>query len=143
MAGTDVTPIVVALGDLAVALGPDGLKPVLTAIGMTGKDESTRAVRSDIGDVSMSNWRRAKPISIGARFDLSGTSVMITPDRRSRGPWKVLESGRRAGTSRRGRRYSSSSGKGTWSDAERLIEVEAPRVAQRALEVEAQRRWMR
>lgn len=167
MAGTDVTPIVVALGDLASALDGDIREAVLTSIGMVGKEEAERAVRVEsskrgsLADLSMSGWRRGSPIKLGARFDVEGSTVTIAPAGRTKGPWRVLEEGRAGGGSfdmvlvgrarkdgtrrgrSRGRNVGGTKGKGTWSDAERAIEDEAPRVGQRTLEVEAQRRWVR
>lgn len=118
--------------NLADDLAGNTITAMLKAAGKGGKDDISAAVRSDLGDMSMSNWRRRRPIQIVGRYDLVGASGLeFTPSRSARGPMRVLESGRRAGVSkgrrgRPGRRYGSTAGKGTWSDAERLIEMRTP-----------------
>lgn len=121
-----------------------------------------QAVKADIGDSSMSGWRRGKPIQIyGAYKVLTQTTAEITPARMSAGPMRVLESGRnahggvggfqgpginfrtgktsaRARTtgrgSTKGRRYNGKTrGKDTWSDAEKLIVARLPKRSSRAL----------
>ncbi len=105
-------------------------KSALTRLGVAAKADAAEAVKGDLGDLSMSNWRRGKPIQIGARFDVKGTTVDVMATPRSRGPWRVLESGRSAGVSkRRGRPVSASAGKGTWSDAVKLMEDRTPKRA--------------
>jgi hypothetical protein len=100
-------------------------------VGMETKKDVDAAVRGDLGDLSMSNWRRGRPIQVTGRFDVEGDSLVISPAARSRGPMRVLEDGRRAGTARGrrgrpGRRVSSSRGKSTWSDAVQIMEREVP-----------------
>lgn len=94
------------------------------------------AVRGDIGDQSMSGWRRGAPISIAGKVTQTVEGIAIDPT--ARGPMRVLESGRQgyaAGDSRvSGMRTRSdgsrvaktrkvkrgagaTQGKGTWSDA--------------------------
>jgi hypothetical protein len=100
-------------------------------VGMETKKDVDAAVKGDLGDLSMSNWRRGKPIQVTGRFDVEGDSLIISPAARSRGPMRVLEDGRRAGRSRGTRRrasrpVSASRGKSTWSDAVRIMEREVP-----------------
>lgn len=103
---------------------------MLRSVGMAGKRIGTEAVTRDIGDLSMSNWRRGRPINLGARFDVLGdNSVEVSPRRGGRGPMRVLNDGRKPGVSRRGRPVSGSRGKGTWSDATQAMERELPKVA--------------
>lgn len=100
-----------------------------------------QAVRGDIGDSSMSGWRRGNPIEIVGAVE--GGSAIV-PVRPARGPMRVLESGRNtyaAGDRRNSGMYTSKKtgmtrqktrkvkrsvaahgGKGTWSDARALIE---------------------
>jgi hypothetical protein len=100
------------------------------AVGMAGKKLGTAAVQNDIGDTSMSNWRRGRPINLSSRFDVvSENTVEIAPGKRARGPVRVLNEGRKPGVSRRGRPVSGSRGKNTWSDATEAMERELPRVA--------------
>ena len=103
---------------------------LLMAVGMAGKRIGTDAVKSDIGDLSMSNWRRGRPVQLGSRFDVKGdNAVEIGPGKRARGPVRVLTEGRKAGASRKGRPVSSSRGKGTWTAAQTEMERELPKVA--------------
>lgn len=122
---------------------------LLDAIGKAAKQDAAEAVRSDLGDMSMSHWWRGRPIEIQARYDVrSDHEVDLAPTPRSRGPWRVLEDGRRAGgafdlvqvgrrrkdgTRRgrsRGRNQGATSGKSTWSDASRLMEQRTPQRVQ-------------
>jgi hypothetical protein len=100
-------------------------------VGMETKKDVDAAVKGDLGDLSMSNWRRGKPIQVTGRFDIDGDSLVISPAARSRGPMRVLEDGRRAGTARgtrrrRSRPVSATAGKSTWSDAVQIMEREVP-----------------
>lgn len=126
-------------------------KKRLERVAMQTKKDVEEAVRGDLGDLSMSGWTRKKPIEVKGRFGVkSDTEFEVTPDRRSRGPMRVLEEGRQArtaGDSRRKGSYTSkktgitkdryarvkrnigaTDGKGTWSDAVKLMEQ---RVAER------------
>jgi hypothetical protein len=124
--------------------GPDKAK-LLHAVGKGAKDDVREAVRGDLGDQSMSNWWRGRPIEIAGRYDLEGDDVAeVTPTPRSRGPFRVLEEGRKPGGSydlvhvgrrrkdgtrrgkSRGRNQGATAAKGTWSDAEQLIEKRTP-----------------
>jgi hypothetical protein len=102
---------------------------MLNAVGMKGKQIGTSAISSEIGDTSLSNWRRGKPVDMKSRFDIKGDSVVIGPNKRGRGPVRVLNEGRKAGTSRKGRPVSSSQGKGTWNRAQAEMERELPKTA--------------
>jgi hypothetical protein len=109
------------------------LKKKLNKIGVAAKGDVLDALKSDIGDTSMSNWRRKKPIKISARYDHKGDyAIEVKPSKSSHGPWKVLEDGRRPGHSKptkrspNGRRYSASKGKKTWSNAVDLMEKRMP-----------------
>lgn len=107
-------------------------KALLQAVGLEGKRLGSAAVQRDIGDLSLSNWRRNRPINLASRFDVRGDSgVEIGPNKRGRGPVRVLTDGRKAGTSRKGRPVSASTGKGTWDRARGDMEQALPKVAQR------------
>jgi hypothetical protein len=105
---------------------------VLRQVGMEGKDIIKRAVSSDLGDTSFSNWRRGRPVQILGRFDAQGTSaVEISPAGRARGPMRVLEQGRRAGVSKgrkRKGRVGATAGRRSWTDAVQRMETELPKV---------------
>lgn len=107
-------------------------RQVLNRIGVAAKKDADEAVGGDVSDRSMSGWWRGRPIQVGARFDVvSADEVKVSPTPRSRGPWRVLEEGRQAGTSksRRGRAprtVGATRGKGTWSDAVDKMERRTP-----------------
>jgi hypothetical protein len=127
---------------MATAIGADGLKAVMHEVGVAAKDDVKVAVRGDIGDTSMSNWRRGRPIQIAARYDfVNASAIQVKPTPRSIGPMSVLESGRSGGVSKRGRRYSGSRGKRTWSTAVRLIDKTFPQRAGDALMKQLMKRW--
>jgi hypothetical protein len=144
---------------MATAVGGEGLKAALTEVGMAAKEDVESAVRGDLGDTSMSNWRRGSPFEIAGRFDVSGSTVTVLPTPRSRGPWRVLEDGRSGGASTdlvlvgrtrkngtrraksRGRNQGRTRGKNTWTDAERLIEKKFPDRALDALMAQLMKRW--
>ena len=125
-----------------------GKKRMLDTLGKGGKEDAYAAVAGDLGDHSMSHWWRGRPIDINARYDVKGDSVEITPAGRARGPWRVLEDGRKGGGSHdlvlvgrvrkdgtrrarsRGRTSGATRGKGTWTDAERLLEKNTPKRAE-------------
>lgn len=117
----------------------------LAKIGKAAKDDAADAVRGDLGDLSMSHWRRGRPIQITARYDVvSDHEIEVSPAPRARGPWRVLEDGRRGGAATdlvlvgrarrdgtrrarsRGRNSGSTAGKQTWSDAVRLMDQRTP-----------------
>jgi hypothetical protein len=135
----------------------DRLRRIMRDVGMESKGDVDKAVRSDLGDLSMSGWRRGRPIQITGRFDLGRRAgdVEISPQKRARGPMRVLEQGRNKGSgfgfagpgintrtgvtsftasgrvrqqrSRRGRRWNGyTAGKGTWSDAVKIMERQTP-----------------
>jgi hypothetical protein len=116
---------------LATEFGDRAIADLNKRVGMETKGDVNEAVQGDLGDLSMSNWRRGRPIQVTGRFDVEGDSLIISPAARAIGPMRVLEDGRRAGTARGrrgrpGRRVSSSRGKSTWSDAVRIMEREVP-----------------
>jgi hypothetical protein len=110
----------------------------LGVIGRETKKDITEAVQSDLGDESMSGWRRKKPVQIRGRYDIvSDHELRIYPN--AAGPMVVLEIGRNHGKARptpqfnkRGKQTKRSkwngrtTGKRTWSDAEKLIEQRVP-----------------
>jgi hypothetical protein len=128
--------------------GPD-MEKLLHAVGKGAKADAVQAVESDLGDRSMSHWRRGNPIEIGARYDMHGESAIdVGPERKNRGPWRVLEDGRQSGAATdlvqygkarkdgtrramsRGRNQGHTSGKRTWSDAVALMEKATPKRVQ-------------
>jgi hypothetical protein len=136
------------LDNLEKELDGAGKQRMLETLGKGGKTDAYAAVAGDLGDHSMSHWRRGRPIDINARYDVKGDTVEITPTPRSSGPWRVLEDGRQGGGSHdlvlvgrvrkdgtrrarsRGRSSGATRGKGTWSDAEERIGRETPKRAE-------------
>lgn len=134
------------LADAASDVKPD--RESLFAVGERLVPLVARAVASDIGDTSMSNWRRGHPIPIGGAAHVSADGLMITRDRTSAGMMRVLQDGRQSyakGDRRQSGTYVSkktgertlktrkvkrdtaaSAGKGTWVDAEVLMHDAAP-----------------
>lgn len=120
-------------------------------VGKKGRSLADQAVRNDIGDMSMSGWRRGKPFDVKSRYDIADRTVEISPQRIAKGPMRVLEEGRkayRAGDSRSSgtrvrkrdgavinksrtvkRNVGATAGKNTWSDATADMERELPRTA--------------
>lgn len=130
---------------LAEAFGPRQMEEFLRDVGDAGKVAAADALAADIGDQSMSNWRRGNPFDLAAKYDLvHGSAVEILPRPRARGPWRVLEEGRKPGgaydlvqvgrarkdgtrrAKSRGRNQGATAGKGTWSDALQIIEKDVP-----------------
>lgn len=130
-------------------------KQRLQRVAMQTKKDVDEAVRDDLGDQSMSGWRRGNPVQIKGRFDVkSDHEFDVLPDKRGSGPMRVLQDGRNQGNSgglagpgiskdgttrrtksgqvakvraRKGKRWNGrTSGKGTWSDAVHLMEQRVP-----------------
>ena len=124
--------------------GTNGRKRLEVVARQTAKDVD-EAVRADLGDLSMSGWRRGAPIPVtGVAEVVSDTEIKVSPQRRAAGPMRVLEQGRQsyaAGDRRSSGSYVSkktgerktrtrkvkrntkaTAGKGTWSDAVRLMQ---------------------
>lgn len=142
------------------------LSEALGKLGQAAKKDADEAVRAEsskrgsLADASMSGWRRGSPIEISARYDVtSDHEVEVAPNRRTRGLWRVLEEGRvggsafdmvlvgrtrKDGTRRgrsRGRNVGETAGKGTWSDAERLIEDRTPKRVEAEVSAALRRRF--
>lgn len=140
---------------LAYDIDGPGRAKVLEKVGSEAKKDVAVAVAADIGDTSMSHWRRGKPIEISGRYELHGESaVEILPAGRSRGPMRVLQDGRQPGgaydlvqvgrkrkdgsrrAKSRGRNQGATDGKQTWDDAASAIEKATPkRVAREVYQI--------
>lgn len=115
------------------------------------ENDITEAVTGDIGDTSMSGWRRGSPITITGRGVVqSNTEILMTPAKGAAGPMRVLQDGRNQGNAggfagpgvgrdgmtartksgavrkvraRKAKRWNgTTAGKGTWADAVKLME---------------------
>ena len=132
------------------------LRKSLEVVGRETKGDIVEAVRGDLGDNSMSGWRRGKPVPLVGRYDIvSDHEIDMTPAPRARGPLRVLEEGRNANAfgnafgaavaaftaepklTKSGKRRKQrakkvkrwngvTQGKGTWSDASELMERRVP-----------------
>lgn len=70
----------------------------MARVGKKLQPEIDRAVTADIGDLSMSGWRRGNPIEIvGSHKVLSEHAVIVQPVPATKGLMAVLERGRNAG----------------------------------------------
>jgi hypothetical protein len=121
----------------------------LKKVALQTKPDVAEAVKGDLGDTSMSGWRRGKPFDVLGRYEIKSDSEFeITPQRKGYGPMRVLEQGRQAysaGDKRRKGSYKSKKtglvterfravkrnigatrGKGTWSDAVGLMQDRVP-----------------
>ena len=85
--------------NLSTCIDKGAVRRVLTAGAKTGQQEAKRAVAADLGDQSMSGWRRGKPINLEtkASFSSQANTVTIHRTRESAGPWRVAEEGRNQG----------------------------------------------
>lgn len=126
------------------------------------KGDIDRVVRADIGDLSMSGWRRTKPIAVKGAFKVEGATVVMVPS--APGPMRVLQQGRNQGNAggmagpgvfakgggtvrkkngqvkatraRKAKRWNGrTTGKDTWTDATAIMVTEVP--ARYAREVHA------
>jgi len=127
----------------------------LARVGKAVQVEIERAVAADIGDTSMSGWRRSGPIAItGTSRAISDHEVIVEPVKRAKGPMAVLERGRNQGNAsgfsgpgisadgstrrnangsvrkarrRKARRWNGyTAGKNTMSEASQAIKDKAP-----------------
>jgi hypothetical protein len=136
----------------------------MARVGAAVQGEIDRAVTGDIGDTSMSGWRRSAPIAIvGSHKVVSDHAVLVQPVPAAKGPMAVLERGRnitgglgamagpgvsadgstrrtksggvRKTRSRRGRRWNGyTQGKGTMGDASQAIAKRAPALIDKELQ---------
>jgi hypothetical protein len=73
-------------------------KQRLQRVAVQTKKDVDEAVRGDLGDLSMSGWRRGRPIEVRGRFEVvSDHEFEVKPAKRATGPMRVLEEGRNAG----------------------------------------------
>jgi hypothetical protein len=79
-------------------LNGEAARKRLTRVAVETKKDVDEAVKGDLGDTSMSGWRRGKPFDIKGRFDIkSDAEFEVNPVPRGRGPMRVLEQGRNQG----------------------------------------------
>lgn len=150
--------MVVQLNRVADALDDKAWQPI---VGAQAKEDAKDAVRNDIGDQSMSGWPRSNPLHPQAEWKPDGDGIVVRPTGRTRGPWRVLEDGRkayRAGQFRsRGVRQlkggavtrlalvsgtvGATQGKDTWTDATVLMSKDAPKKITKAKVAAVRKAW--
>ncbi len=136
------------MGDLT---GPEKRK-ITRAQGEEAQKIAARQASQDLGgDRAFSGWNRRAPIPLDTQLrNLADGNTMMTPAKRSAGPWTVAEQGRNAAAgprligprlTRTGRvskarqkRYNGrTQGKNTASDAVKVMEKELPKIADKAV----------
>lgn len=103
MAASDFTTLARKIGQLQQEMSGANAERHMTVIGVAAKRDALQAVKSDLGDDTMSGWWRAsgrrpnrKPIPIVTAFNVvNDTQLSIYPRGASAGPWRVLEEGRK------------------------------------------------
>lgn len=165
MAGVGFGDLAHRVDLLAREMGGQAQQARLRKVGALSKADINEAVRADLGDMSMSGWRRGNPHEIVGRFQLQGDSaVVMSPVGKAIGPMRVLEQGRNQGNAsgftgpgigsdgttartksgrvrkvraRRGRRWNGTTrGKGTWTDATKIMSEKMPARYEHALVVD-------
>jgi hypothetical protein len=156
------------INQLQREMSGEAAQAAMTKIGVAAKKDAVKAVKADLGDETMSGWWRAtarrptrKPIPIVTAFDVVGDTLLeITPRGSAKGPWRVLEEGRKASskgdtytytrrrktktkgitvstsTRKRKRNSGTTPPKHTWSEAVVEIKSNVPRNAHRYFVVE-------
>jgi len=120
-------------------------KEALKRVGIESRKIVRRELVKDVGsDEAMSNWRRGRPVTLRMWFEQpSDDMLVVAPSRYSRGIWRTLEDGRRAGTRGRYRRratrsrqrpirWGASRGKQTWSRSMSIVESKGSDLYRRA-----------
>ena len=118
-------------------------------VAMDTKGDIDAAVTGDLGDASMSGWRRGKPIKVKGAYRVEGSVVAMVPS--AAGPMRVLQDSRNSGAGfagpgvnrstgqtargkrgnvkavRKNKRWNGTTdGKDTWSDATEIMVREVP-----------------
>jgi hypothetical protein len=95
MAGNDLAAFARKMDAVQRDLTGQTSRSQMARVGKKLEPEIDRAVRGDLGDTSMSGWRRKKAIEIvGSSKVLSDHAVIVQPTPESKGPMAVLERGR-------------------------------------------------
>jgi hypothetical protein len=121
--GSDLVKLHGRLDGFAAQYDGHGLDRKLQYLCLQAKTDAKEVVAPDAGgDLTLSNWWRPnspshpnrKRLTIGVRYDKSTegpNAYVITPTPRSKGPWRVLEDGRKASAAGDKSFYTSRSGK--------------------------------
>jgi len=141
--------------------GPE-VKKILRDMGTEALSVASRHAASDLGgDRAFSGWRRGAPIPLDTRLRSgSGTepSIIMSPPKRSAGPWTVAEFGRnaafgprltgprltksgRVSRARRKRYNGRTAGKHTASNASREMAIKLPKIANKGIKAATRKRF--
>lgn len=135
------------------AVGPQGQRDYMTAVGVALKSPALSAAASTkLGSDLMftAGWSRAGPLQVAFTLHRDGNGLTMHRRGRSAGPWRVAESGRRAGVKgelRETGRISKKTGRaltrkvkqtngatvgfGAWSKAEASMAAAAPKLLEK------------
>ena len=145
------------LGRVVADLNGEVSRAGLARVGKKVQDAIEHAVSADIGDTSMSGWRRGAPVAVvGTSRAISDHAVIVEPVKPAKDPMAVLERGRNQGNAggmagpgvsadgstrrnkngsvrrartRKAKRWNGyTQGKGTMGDASQAIKDKAPRL---------------
>ena len=145
------------LGRVVADLNGEVSRAQMARVGKKLQGEINKAVAADIGDTSMSGWRRGAPIAVvGTSRAISDHAVIVEPVKPAKGPMAVLERGRNQGNAggmagpgvsadgstrrnkngsvrktraRKAKRWNGyTSGKETMSEASQAIKDKAPKL---------------
>lgn len=151
----DLAELGVTLRSMASALGGEARRDALELAGANAVKLMDAAVRSDLGDMSLSGWRHRDPAPIVTEAKVEGSAAVIVPRRRLTGIMQTLTSGRNAYqpgdrrvkgsyvSKRTGERklrtrkvkgvVGATRGKGTWDDGFDAIERATPDLIEESL----------
>lgn len=139
---------------LAKELDGGSMRDRLDRVGKVSHGDIDAAIRGDLGDSSMSGWRRGRPIEITGTHRVVGDSALFFSAGKASAQMRVLQSGRNQGSSgmagpgvsadgttrrtkagnvvraraRVGRQWNGTTrGKGTWDAAANRLAANVPK----------------
>ena len=93
----DLTKALRRINRMVDELDGSAMSDRLLRVATKVQPDAAAEVRADLGDLDMSHWTRRRPIQILTEAKLSDPKMaVVRPRPRTRGPWRVLESGRRS-----------------------------------------------
>jgi hypothetical protein len=137
--------------DLSKSLTPAEIRKITRDQAEAAQKVANRHAARDLGgDRAFSGWRRSAPIPLDTVIRNSKDATILSPTKRTAGGWTVAEFGRNSSagprmvgprltktgkiSKRRARRYNGTTrGKGTASDAVKVMEKELPKVADKGV----------
>lgn len=134
-------------------------RQITRLMGAQAQKIADQRARADLGgDRAFGGWNRGDPIPLDTRLRGSGDATLLTPTRRSAGPWTVAQFGRnstagprlvgprltrtgRISKARRRRYNGRTAGKNTAGEALAEMETKLPRIADKAVLVVTRKRF--